>query len=111
MPADPRFGIESTAKIGKHPIHPMLVPLPLTFLIAALLSDLAFWGTGDTFWADVSTWAVGAGIVGGALAAAARIMDYMRDARVRAPRDALHHMIGNVTAMVLAVVSLVARLA
>ena len=107
----PRPEIPSTAAVGGHPIHPMLVPLPITFWIAALLCDLAFWGTGNPFWGTVAAWSVGAGIVGGAMAAAAGIVDYMGDSRLRGLRDALHHMIGNVTAMVLAVVSLVVRLA
>ena len=32
----------STAKIMGHPIHPMLVPLPITFFIAAFATDQAF---------------------------------------------------------------------
>jgi len=45
------------------------VTLPIGFLVGALLSDLAFEGTGDAFWARASIWLIGAGLAGGALAA------------------------------------------
>ena len=38
--------VESTAAIARHPIHPMLVPLPIGLFIAALGSDIGFWLTG-----------------------------------------------------------------
>src|SRR5262245_35714501 len=40
----------STAKIGTHPLHPMLIPFPIAFLVGALVTDFAFMGTGDGFW-------------------------------------------------------------
>ena len=64
--------LRSTAAIDGHPFHPLLVTLPIAFLIGALLTDLAFQGTGDAFWARASTWLFGAGLVSGALAAVAR---------------------------------------
>jgi uncharacterized membrane protein len=39
----------STAAILGHPIHPMLVPFPLAFLVGVLLTDLAYWATADVF--------------------------------------------------------------
>lgn len=39
----------STAAVSGHPIHPMLIPFPIAFLIGALATDLAFVGTGDGF--------------------------------------------------------------
>jgi uncharacterized membrane protein len=32
----------STASIGDHPVHPMLIPFPIAFFVAALVCDLAF---------------------------------------------------------------------
>jgi uncharacterized membrane protein len=32
----------STAKIAGHPIHPMLIPFPVAFLVAALATDLTY---------------------------------------------------------------------
>ena len=109
MPLPERFGIRSTARIGGHPIHPMLVPFPIAFLIGALLSDLAYAGTRDAFWATASAWLVGAGVVGGVLAALAGVTDFLGNERIRALSDAWHHFLGNGLAMVLSLVSLFLR--
>lgn len=104
------FGIPTTARIGGHPIHPMLVPFPIAFLIGTLLIDLAFWNTRDPFWAGASSWLVGAGVVGGALAAPAGLADFLGSRAVRAVRAAWIHFLGNATAMALASANLWLRL-
>ncbi|MDX3893249.1 DUF2231 domain-containing protein [Pusillimonas sp.] len=47
--------------LGSHPLHPMVVPFPIAFLITALATDLAFLATLDEFWARLSLWLLGAG--------------------------------------------------
>lgn len=37
-------GMRMIAAIFVHPIHPMLVPLPIGFVVGALATDLAFFG-------------------------------------------------------------------
>jgi len=37
-----RHGVESTAAVFRHPIHPMLIPFPIASLIGALVTDIAF---------------------------------------------------------------------
>jgi uncharacterized membrane protein len=49
MDSSDHRGTPSTAAIGGHPIHSMLVVFPIAFLVRALATDLAFWGTGDHF--------------------------------------------------------------
>jgi uncharacterized membrane protein len=49
MDSSDHRGTPSTAVIGGHPIHSMLVVFPIAFLVGALATDLAFWGTGDHF--------------------------------------------------------------
>jgi hypothetical protein len=39
--AQPVRGLPSTAAVVGHPIHPMLIPFPITFLTAALATDVA----------------------------------------------------------------------
>src|SRR5262245_31000414 len=95
----------STANVGGHPLHPMLVPFPIAFLVGALVSDLAFWGTGTPFWAQGSMWLLGAGIVTGAAAAIAGLTDFLGDERIRDLSDAWQHFIGNGTVMVLALIN------
>jgi uncharacterized membrane protein len=99
----------STANIGGHPIHPMLVPFPIVFLVSTLLCDLAFWRTQGEVWALASMWLLGAGLVTGALAAVAGLTDFAGSPRIRALNDAWLHMIGNVVAVVLSIVSFYMR--
>jgi len=39
---------QSTAQIAGHPLHPMLIPFPVAFLVATLVCDLIFWRTGNS---------------------------------------------------------------
>src|SRR5215217_7349234 len=96
----------STASIAGHPIHPMLVPFPIAFLVAALLTDIAYVNWQWATWAYASTWLIAAGIVSALLAAVAGFTDFFGERRIRRLRVAWYHMIGNLTAVVLSVVNL-----
>ena len=61
----------STANIGDHPIHPMLIPFPIAFLVATFGCDLAFWWTRTPGWAPGALWLLGAALIMAALAAIA----------------------------------------
>jgi uncharacterized membrane protein len=98
-------GARSTAAIGGHPIHPMLVPLPIGFLVGALLSDLAFWRTGDPFWARASLWLVAAGVVSALAAAVFGLIDFATIPRARAHAAGWVHFLGNLAAVGLSAVS------
>jgi len=100
---------QSTAKVGTHPLHPMLIPFPVAFLVGTLVSDLAFIGTGDGFWARASIWLIGAGVVMALLAALAGFADFFGEPRIRALNDAWYHMVGNLTAVVVAIVNFLVR--
>ena len=96
---------ESSAKVAGHPVHPILVPLPIGFWIATLLADLGYWYFRADGWATAAMWLVGAGIVGAALASIAGIMDYMGDERIRRLDAAQMHMTGNVVAILISLFS------
>jgi len=98
-------GIATTAKLGGHPIHPMLVPFPIALMFATFLCDLVYWGSGNPFWADAAYWSLLVAIVGAALAAMAGFTDFLGNAQIRAMNAAWQHMIGNVILVVLALVS------
>lgn len=100
---------ETTAHINRHPIHPMLVPLPIAFLIATFVCDLVFWRNHNDSWAIAAMWLLGTGLVAAALAATAGLIDFAGDRRIRQLRDAWLHMIGNVIAVVLSLVSFYLR--
>jgi uncharacterized membrane protein len=91
----------STASIAGHPLHPMLIPFPIAFFVFALLCDLAFWRTGDAFWASAALWLLGAGLVMAALAAVFGLIDFLGEPRIRALNDAWWHAGGNVLAVLI----------
>jgi uncharacterized membrane protein len=99
---NPRSNPQSTASIAGHPIHPMLIPFPVAFLVTAFVTDLVYWATGYEVWASASQWLLGAGVVTALLAAVFGFTDFFGDARIRQLGDAWKHMIGNLIAVVLA---------
>ena len=99
----------STAQIAGHPIHSMLIPFPIAFLVATLACDLAFWNTGNASWAVASMWLLGAALVMAALAALAGLTDFLGERRIRDIRAAWLHMIGNVIAVLLSLINFYLR--
>jgi uncharacterized membrane protein len=100
----------STAQIGGHPIHPMLIPFPIVCFIGVLVTDIVFLNNHDPGWATASRYLLAVGLVMAALAAVAGLTDFMGDDRIRRASDALKHMLANVTAVVLELVNFFVRL-
>ena len=99
---------QSTAKIGGHPIHPMLVQFPIVCFILTLVADIGFLQAHDHPWATASRILLIIGLVMGALAAVAGLTDFLGEKRIQGP-DAIKHAIANVTAVVLEIVNLFLR--
>ena len=85
----------STAQVAGHPLHPMLIPIPITSFLFALGTDVAHAVTGDRRWGDATKWLLGAGLVGALGAAATGMTDYLGDERVKKLPSANQHMIAN----------------
>ena len=100
----------STAQIGGHPIHPMLIPFPIVCFVGTFLADLIYAQSGDSGWASASYWLLGIGLATAALAATAGVIDYLGDDRIRRLGDALKHMLANVAAVVIEVLNLILRI-
>jgi uncharacterized membrane protein len=96
----------STAKIGGHPLHPMLVPFPIACFVGTLLTDLAYWKTAELQWANFSAWLLIVGLIFAVLAALAGVTDALGERRIRALRPFWIHAIGNVLAVVLSIFNL-----
>jgi len=62
------LGTNTAVAIARHPIHPMVVPFPIAFLLAVVATDVTFLLTGDEFWARASLWLAGGGTGLGVLA-------------------------------------------
>lgn len=91
----------SSANLMGHPLHPILITLPIGLFVATFLFDLVFWRTGNEAFATGALWLLGAGLVGAALAAVAGLTDFLGDGRIREISDAWQHAIGNVILVVL----------
>ncbi len=98
----------STAAIAGHPLHPMLVPVPIGMLSAAVASDVAYAITGDGFWARASRWLLGGGMLAGLMAAVLGIIDFTTIRRARSSTG-VTHAAGNATILALTGVSLLLR--
>ncbi len=96
-----RHGVQSTAAIAGHPLHHMLVPFPIAFLIGAFATDLAFRGTQDAFWAQASYWLLLAGIVTALVAALPGFIDFFTIDEARGLWLAWTHMIANLVVVAL----------
>lgn len=102
--------MESRAKLFGHPVHPILIVLPLGLLSAAVVFDVIQLVTGEAAFSTVAFWNIAAGIVGGLLAAIFGAWDWMHIPReTRAKRIGLLHGGGNVVVVVLFALSWLLR--
>lgn len=99
----------STAQIGGHPIHPMLVQFPIVCFIGVLVTDIVFISNQNAGWATASRYLLVIGLVMAALAAVAGLTDFLGDKRIQGS-DAIKHALANVIAVILEVVNLIVRL-
>ena len=89
--------MESRAKLLGHPVHPMLIVLPLGLFIGAVVFDaLSIW-RGNVILAAVGFWNIAGGVVGGLLAAVFGLIDWFAiPGGTRAKRIGLLHGASNV---------------
>lgn len=92
-------GVRSTARIAGHPLHPMGIPFPITFLIILPFADLAFSFTGDIFWARAASWLAGLGFLFGSMAALVGLVDFVTIRRVREYTAGWIHASSNASAL------------
>jgi len=89
----------------------MLIVLPLGLLSIGVLFDAIYLLTNDEVFAEVAFWNIGAGIVGGLLAAVFGLIDWLGLPRnTRAKRIGLWHGGGNVAIVVVFAISWLLRL-
>lgn len=100
----------STASIGGHPIHPMLVVFPIGLWIFSLISDLIFLGGGDAAWRDTAFYTMGGGIIGALAAAVPGMVDLFTIDDPKIKRIGLTHMTLNLTVAALFIINFLWRL-
>ena len=100
----------SRASIAGHPIHPMLVTIPIGLFVFSFVADLAVrFGWGGDAWPAVAFYCMGGGIVGALLAAVFGFIDFMSIREERTKRIGMAHMVINLAVVALFVVNFVMR--
>jgi len=102
--------MRTPASIAGHPIHPMLVAIPIGLWIFSLVCDLVHaGGSSNPAWPTVAIYTMGGGIVGALLAAVPGLIDLL--SLPPGPRKtAIAHMSINLTVVVLYIINFWMRL-
>lgn len=102
--------MHTPASIAGHPIHPMLVPLPIGLWVFSFVCDLAFvFGSGAPVWSTVALYTMAGGIIGALLAAIAGFIDLL-SLPPEPRKTALTHMAINLAIVVLYIINFWLRL-
>jgi uncharacterized membrane protein len=84
--------MSTRASIAGHPIHPMLVTLPIGLWTFSMICDFVFISTGDSRWAVTAYFTLAGGIVGALLAALPGLVDLLGLPNGRARRIGVLHL-------------------
>jgi len=90
--------MSTPASIAKHPVHPMLVVLPMGLWIFSLIADLIAAAGWITPWNEVAFYTMAGGIVGAVIAAVPGLIDFFSITDPRSRRIGLYHLTGNLAA-------------
>jgi uncharacterized membrane protein len=102
--------MESKVKLFGHPIHPMLIVFPFGLLATSFIFDIIYLLSNTNQWATTSFYLIGAGIVGGLIAALFGFLDWLNiPGGTRAKNIGLVHGLGNVVVVVLFLISWLMR--
>jgi uncharacterized membrane protein len=99
---------ETRASIAGHPIHVILVVLPLGLWVGGAVCDVVHAATGGAAWATAAFYMIGLGVLGALLAAVPGFIDFV-GLTGRAGRLATWHMGLNLLAVALFAVNWAAR--
>lgn len=72
----------SPTSVYRHPLYAMLIAVPMVCFVGALLTDLAYQGSGgNLLWVNFSTWLLAAGLASGAIAGLILLIEAIRSGR------------------------------
>jgi uncharacterized membrane protein len=87
--------MSTRVSIADHPIHPMLVTIPIGLWVFSLICDFVYVGTDDARWAVTAYFTLGGGIVGALVAAVPGLLDLLGLRDPRALRIGTYHLAMN----------------
>jgi uncharacterized membrane protein len=97
--------MSTRVSIAGHPVHPMLVPIPIGLWVFSLVADFVFLSTGDPRWATTAFFTLGGGIVGALIAALPGVVDLLGLRDPRAQRIGMYHLVLNLAIVALQAVN------
>jgi|SoiMethySBSTD1v2_1073268.scaffolds.fasta_scaffold884575_2 uncharacterized membrane protein len=102
--------MRSRAALGRHPIHPILVTVPIGAFVCAAVGDVMYTARGLAQWFEFSRLAIAVGLLAAPLAAIAGLADYFGLSLPRPTRrKATFHLGLNIVALLFYAISLVLR--
>ena len=95
--------------IAGHPIHAMLVTIPIGLWVFSLICDFVFVANGDSRWAVTAYFTLGGGIIGALIAAVPGLIDLLGLRDSRALRIGTFHLVLNLAIVAYLIVNIRAR--
>ena len=89
--------MSTPTSVAGHPVHPMLVPIPIGLWIFSLVADIVFRSGGAPVWQPIAFWTMAGGLVGALAAAIPGFIDFLSLRDRRTWRLAATHMALNLT--------------
>src|SRR2546423_6522475 len=87
----------SPASMGRHPIHPIIIPFPIALWIFSLVADVIYLWRGNAVWRDyVAFYALLGGIVGAVVAAVPGVVYWLSITNPEGENNAKWHARPNV---------------
>lgn len=103
--------METPATVKHHPLHPLMITLPIGMFVLSLIADIIFLAFDQrAIWRDFAVYAIIGGIITGLLAAIPGMIDWFSLRGEKVQRTANYHAILNITVLVLFGISLAWRL-
>ena len=99
----------SKTSIAGHPIHPMLVPIPIGLWVFSLVCDVVYRFTDTAIWNTMAYYSLAGGIIGALLAALPGLIDLYNLPPSQAKKVGLWHMAINLTLVTLYVINFLWR--
>ena len=94
--------MSTRASFRGHPLHPVIVDLPIGLWIFSVVADVVYllgWGSG--VWEDVALYTMGGGIVGALVAMLPGLLDWLSLSDPKVKAVATWHMIVNIAVTLL----------
>jgi len=102
--------MSTPASIKDHPIHPMLVGIPIGLWVFSLVSDIIYaarWG--GPVWADVAYYTMVGGVIGALIAAVPGFIDYLSISDAKTKSTGTRHLIINLSVVALYIINIIIR--